>query len=74
MYRRVAAESIQKMELADAMNVRKYRKQEQEAARRVRQMIQAKRWDMRCAHRSRKRWRRSWRKRLKRCATTCRRS
>ena len=46
MYRRVAAESIQKMELADAMNVRKYRKQEQEAARRVRQMIQAKRWDM----------------------------
>ena len=46
MYRRVAAESIQKMELADATNVRRYRKQEQEAARRVRQMIQAKRWDM----------------------------
>lgn len=45
-YRRVAAESIQKMELADATNVRRYRKQEQEAARRVRQMIQAKRWDM----------------------------
>ena len=45
-YRRVAAESIQKMELADAINVGKYRKQEKEAARRVRQMIQAKRWDM----------------------------
>lgn len=45
-YRRVAAESIQKMELADAINVGKYRKQEKEAARRVRQMIQAKKWDV----------------------------
>ena len=43
-FRKMAQESIQKMELADAINVRKYRQQEKQAARRVNQMIRAKKW------------------------------
>lgn len=45
-YKRLAAERIQKMDLAEATNVRRFRQQEKQAARRVQQMIRAKHWEM----------------------------